>query len=104
MWQNKDISAEVQYLEKWTFPQKATGKCVPVKWEASLEREERGTEHGEVEEILRMKGYSRNTAVYHAWRPTRHNKASQKALRNMAIFEYQELPLWLEVKGVWKYF
>ena len=50
---------------------------------------------GEVEEILRMKGYSRNTAVYHAWRPICHNKASQKARRNMAIFEYQELPLWL---------
>lgn len=37
--------AKVCYLEKWTFPQKATGKCVPVKREASLEREW-GTEHG----------------------------------------------------------
>lgn len=55
---------------------------------------------GEVEEVLRMKGYSKNTAVFHAWRPTCHNKASQKALRNVAIFEYQELPLWLEVKNV----
>lgn len=35
----------------------------------------------EVKGILRMmKGYSRNTAVYNAWRPTRHSKASQRAL------------------------
>ena len=49
-------------------------------------KKNRAQNMGEVEEILRMKGYSRNTAVFHAWMPTCHNKTSQKALRNMAVF------------------